>query len=113
MAWQRHGRYYYRSERDGARVRSRYLGYGTDAELIAKLEALQQAEATAARESWRQQQEAMAQEDRQITAIDTVIEMLAHACLTAAGYHRHHCGEWRKRRAAADGRHTCSDLESE
>lgn len=39
MAWQRYGRYYYRSERHGSHVRSVYIGYGPEVVRFAALVA--------------------------------------------------------------------------
>ena len=102
MAWQRSHRYYYRSERQGSRVRSVYLGCGADAALLAELEVLRQAETREARAAWHQAREHAAQEDAALATMDLVIETLAAACLSAAGYHRHHQGTWRKRRGTAE-----------
>src|SRR5262245_20111838 len=100
MTWQRHSRYYYRSERQGDRVRSVYLGCDLLAAQLAELDVLhhrQEAEARAAR---RQAQAHAAQADAELAMLDRVLETLAAACLTAAGYHRHHQGPWRKRRGS-------------
>lgn len=44
MAWRRHHRYYYRSERQGNQVRSVYMGCGLIAETSAQYESLRRVE---------------------------------------------------------------------
>ena len=100
MAWEQRrgdGLYYYRSVRDGGRVRKEYVGRGEIAEVIAHAD-----------ETIRQSRAARAEREREdlegarglATAADELheaAETLARAELVAAGYHRHK-GEWRLRR---------------
>ncbi len=99
MAWLRHGCYYYRSERYGNQVRSVYLGCGPRAALLAELDARRTKEDATSRAAWSQEREHMAAEDAEVAAVDDAIAALARVALYAAGYHQHHYGEWRKRRA--------------
>ena len=69
---------------------------------LAELEVLRQAETREARAAWHQAREHAAQEDAALATMDLVIETLAAACLSAAGYHRHHQGTWRKRRGTTE-----------
>ena len=52
------------------------------------------------RRTWASNEEA-ALEDA-LRGLDEVSEAVARAALLAAGYRRHHRGEWRKRRARED-----------
>jgi hypothetical protein len=95
----RNGRaYLYRSVRRGGRVTSEYVASGIDARLIAALEA----DGRDWREFDREQVRAERREaDDLERALDEMAERaraLARDALTAAGYHQHHRGEWRKRR---------------
>src|SRR5262245_8130442 len=102
MGWKTiNGRqYYYRSRREGGRVTTEYCGCGYPAGLFAQLDEidrrdrlLQQLDAKAERDEWRQIDEAL---DDLVAAA----RRAASEALTAAGYHRHHRGEWRKRRGS-------------
>jgi len=95
----RHGRpYLYRSIRRGGRVTSEYVASGIDAQLIAALEADERDN----RESDIQQAQAERREadelDRALDELADRARALARDALTAAGYHQHDRGEWRKRR---------------
>jgi hypothetical protein len=98
MTWCRNGRYFYRSRREGDRVVSEYLGAGAVGEAVARREDARRAQALAARGRERSsQEEARALEATLHDLARASDELLAEA-LTAAGYHRHHRGEWRLRR---------------
>jgi hypothetical protein len=98
MAWCRDGRYYYRSRREGDQVISEYLGADAVGEAAARREDERRAQALAARERERSSQdEARALEAALHDLARTSDELLTEV-LTAAGYHRHHRGEWRLRR---------------
>lgn len=96
MAYRR-GKFWYRSEREGGRVVTRYLGAGDLAAMLAGLDAEAQAV--------RQAQQAAERTDRaeHAAAEAALIEhgRLARAAMTAAllagGYHLH-SRQWRKRR---------------
>lgn len=96
MPWA--GNYYYRSERVNGQPRRMYVGTGLAAQLAAQLDDIareQQALDRAQAERLR----AEAQElDDQVGRVDELAELLCRAAMLAAGYHRHHRGEWRKRR---------------
>jgi hypothetical protein len=100
MAWEtRHGdRYYYRARWVNGRVVKEYLGAGPIGELAAQADELDRAERRAERE----------EEDAALEPLDAASALLGElgaglaaavaATMTAAGYHRHHRGEWRRRR---------------
>jgi hypothetical protein len=90
----------YRSVRRDGRVTSEYVASGIDAQLIAALEDNE-------REDRRSELEEIRAERREVDdlqrALDEMAERaraLARDALTAAGYHQHHRGEWRKRRVS-------------
>jgi hypothetical protein len=95
----RNGRpYYYRSERRGGRVVSRYITSGENALLFAEIDRYdRQVEAENAEIDRQEKREA----DDLERALDELAERartLAGEALVSAGYHQHHRGEWRKRR---------------
>jgi hypothetical protein len=100
MAWERRGNrsYYYRSVRRGGQVVKEYLGIGTVAELGAQLDAL-----TRERRAIEQQDRAAERSrcdmlEEQTLELIQLTDALVAATLTAAGYHRHDRGAWRRRR---------------
>jgi hypothetical protein len=91
-------RYYYRSKRVGGRVVTQYIGGDRSAELIAKLDDAGRAQARLAYLDERDDRNALDDEERAIAEWCNAVETVARAAIQAAGYHRHHRGEWRKRR---------------
>lgn len=101
MAWETRngrGRYYTRSRRDNGRVVREYVGTGPMAEAIALLDAQQRAEYLAERAAWQTERERMEDTEDRIQRFFESVTQLTGAALREAGYHRHHRGEWRKRR---------------
>ena len=100
MGWKTiNGRqYYYRCVREGARVRSEYYGAGVAGNLRAQVARMDAEDLAMERSLFKEQQDAWNEID---DALDDLAEQARHAAadlLTRAGYHRHHRGEWRKRR---------------
>lgn len=91
MGWR--GRHYYRSVREGRRVRTEYLGAGAVAEAAAMFDAAERMERQAEREARR----AELALDREIDESDRHLRKQIEAALLASGYHKHK-GTWRKRR---------------
>jgi hypothetical protein len=84
-------------------VTSEYRGSGTDALLIDALETIDRDERD---EDLRQRRGERKQLDDLERALDEMAERardLAREALSAAGYHQHHRGEWRKRRVSRLG----------
>jgi hypothetical protein len=101
LAWEtrkRGGRYYTRSCKVGGRVVREYIGAGLVGERAATEDAARRAQRAAAAEVSRSEQQRLAELDATFIAFDAALEMLTRAVLMTAGYHRHHRGEWRKRR---------------
>ncbi|WP_439623988.1 hypothetical protein [Gemmata sp.] len=101
MGWEQRGSgsYYYTAERVGGRVVKRYVGTGRVAELCAQLEAATSAQTAATAERHRQERDELAALDAHLDPLDELADTLVAAALVAAGFHRHHRGPWRKRRA--------------
>jgi hypothetical protein len=92
------GRYYTRSRKVNGRVVREYVGAGPVAELAAQLDALDRAQREATREARRVIDAELAEIDGPLIELNTLAEGLARAALLAAGYRRHHRGQWRKTR---------------
>src|SRR4051794_754576 len=92
------GRYYYRSIRDGDRVRTEYVGAGPAAELIAAADRLESLERAQAAEAWRAERAALDAEDLARAARFGVVEAVVRGALEAAGFRRHKRGDWRRSR---------------
>lgn len=97
MGWER-GRYYTRSRKRNGRVVREYIGGGEVGRLVAKMDAMVRAERKAKADALRAEKARMDSLDAEIAAVSCVADFVARAVLTAAGYHQHHRGAWRKRR---------------
>ncbi len=100
VAWEqreRGGRYYYRSIRDGERVRKEYVGAGELARITAEGDVLKRARREGERQRGREEVERLEDLAAPVLEIDEAAEVLTHAALVASGYHRHK-GEWRRER---------------
>src|SRR5262249_42775365 len=91
-------RYYYRSVREGGRVRTEYYGAGEAAEVGALSHGDHRAWREARRRADRRRREADGRVERALDDLVAAARRAAAEALTAAGYHRHRRGEWRKRR---------------
>jgi hypothetical protein len=112
MGWEnRKGKlYYYQKERVGNRVVSRYLGRGAIAlfeEEIADLRkqrtAQERREMQIARSDWAER----ARTPTELIELIAEAKRATEAALTAAGYHQHKRGEWRKKRAKTSENRGC------
>jgi hypothetical protein len=100
MAWEkreRGGPYYYRSIREGERVRKEYVGAGEIAETISHADETRRQAREAKRAREREELERMEALAAPALEIDQAADILARAHLVAAGYRRHK-GEWRRGR---------------
>ncbi len=101
MAWERRKRggfYYTRSRKVGGRVVREYVGGGLVGQFAAATDAEQRAERKARAEAFRTESARLEAVDVPVDALDEVAEALARGALLLAGYHRHHRGEWRRKR---------------
>ena len=97
MTWERRRNarsYYYRARRVGPRVVKEYLGGGAAGEVAAREDAVQRA--TRAEQQQPQAHDAM---HDQLSALSCQADAIVETALVAAGYHRHHRGPWRRKRA--------------
>jgi hypothetical protein len=101
MAWEkreRGGRYYYRSFRDGERVRKEYVGAGELARITAEGDTIRRTIEQGEREWQRAEVERLEELTAPLVELDEATETLARAALVASGHHRHK-GEWRRERS--------------
>ena len=102
MGWDHGGRYYTRSRREGGRVVREYVGGGIAGQLAARFDALQREEREAERATAKAARDAVVALDAPLEELDELAALLAEAALVAAGYRRHHRGDWRKTRGHRD-----------
>lgn len=106
MGWEWRGtnRYYYRARKVNGRTVKEYVGTGEIAHLCAQMDVLesQRAELDRLEKQW-----AWADFTEGLAGVEAVVSGLCRqsgaivaAALTAAGYHQHKRGEWRKKRMA-------------
>lgn len=102
MGWEERGgrSYYYRKERDGERVVSRYVGTGYGARLIAESERALRREAKERRRAWERQRRSLERPLEAVRRAEEAVRLLRDAALIAAGYHTHK-GQWRRTRTEA------------
>ncbi len=98
MGWDKNGRYYTRSRRVNGRVIREYVGGGAVGELAARMDALGRDKRETDRATQRAEHEKVAAFDDPLDELNELADLLAEAALVAAGFRRHHRGEWRKRR---------------
>lgn len=102
MAWETRngrGRYYTRSHKVAGRVVREYIGCGILGDFTAAGDARVRADRLAQRAAWQRERARLAALDEPLARLDTLTDAVTAAVLTLAGYHRHDCGTWRKRRA--------------
>src|SRR4051794_36861558 len=101
MGWKvRKGRrYYYTSHREGGRVTTRYHGGGAVAEAIARIDDAHREERAWEARCEREERARESSIDRLVAAFGRGVDAAVAEASEAAGYNRHHRGEWRKRRA--------------
>jgi hypothetical protein len=100
VAWERRergGRYYTRSRREGGRVVREYVGGGLAGELAAEEDRIRRELAEKQREREKEEMERLKVLAAPVLEVSEAAEILAHAHLIAAGYHRHK-GEYRRAR---------------
>lgn len=105
MSWERRqarGRYYTRTRRVNGRQVREYVGSGPAAEQAAALDAHARHQRTLEAARWRCIREEHTDIDRQLRALWRACSDAVAAELTAAGFHQHTRGEWRRRRAGHD-----------
>jgi crotonobetainyl-CoA:carnitine CoA-transferase CaiB-like acyl-CoA transferase len=91
--------YYYRSIRDGEKVRKVYVGAGEIARISHEGEVLRRTGREAEKEREKEALERLEAMAVPVLELSEAAEILARAHLIAAGYHRQK-GEWRRARSA-------------
>ena len=97
MSWEtrRGRRYYYSARREGGKVVKTYAP-PLIADLAAAVDAVARQRRADAAAAHRAERERIAALAAAIAPLDELADALAAAALLAAGFHRHHRGEWRK-----------------
>lgn len=98
MGWDKGGRYYTRSRRENGRVVREYVGGGLAGQLAAQLDAEERADRLARQDLALAERHDVAALDAPLAELNDLADLLAEGALLAAGYHRHHRGDWRRRR---------------
>lgn len=95
----RHGTIcYYRKERHGQHVVSRYVASGRQALELAAQDERRRAEAGIRSARWQYARSRDRLAELELIAFAQAVELVAEFCLEAAGYHRPNRGPWRRRR---------------
>ena len=99
MGWEeRRGRlYYYRSVREGKRVRKEYGGGGTLGQLAAQLDEHERLQSEEEEAPCREERERLEQSAGFLQELEEAAEVLIRAELLVAGFHKRK-GEWRRTR---------------
>ena len=95
--------YYYRSVRDGEKVRKVYWGSGELARIAHEREIMNRAAREHERREACKELERLEALAAPVLELCEAAEILAHAHLIASGYRRYQ-GHWRKRRARGEAR---------
>ena len=103
MAWEARGSraYFYRSLRQGSKVRKVYLGAGDVAKQAAERAAGAKAKRTADQAALANFQSKLAGVDQLVASTTEGVDLLTEATLLAIGYHQHR-GTWRSYREKVD-----------
>lgn len=80
------------------RVMREYVGGGLIGELAAEMDAEERSEREVQMEAWRAEKAEIESREKDITGFSNQVETMARSALLSAGFHRHHRGEWRKKR---------------
>jgi hypothetical protein len=94
------GPYYYRSVREGDRVRKVYGGGGVMGKLIAQVDEMRRRKQEDEAEHWREERKHLEQSAAFVRELEEAAKILARAELLALGCYKRR-GEWRRRRECA------------
>lgn len=99
MAWEQRGAncYYYRKAREGARVKSTYIGRWDLAHTIANFESHSVALEKLMRSKKTMEAEELENADAFLDCVVELVQLLTEATLLTAGFHTHH-RQWRRKR---------------
>lgn len=90
--------YYYKKERDGKRVVSKYYGKGEVASLIAQLDEFERQKKDSERYKEKQLRKKAEKFEKEIIEIENAFNQLITAHLLINGYRQTDSREWRKKR---------------
>ena|SRR5215207_7908667 len=97
----RNGRvYYYKSRRDGEKVRKVYVGAGDFAHVAAKRDEAERLRRKEEAAYWEAERERLERSAAFLQEFEEAAEVLTRAHLLASGFHQHK-GQWRRRRSGA------------
>lgn len=100
MAYEKRGSgiYYYKKEREGNRIVSKYIGTGEVAFLIAQMDELEADSKYHKRYLEQQRREKAERFEKEINEIEDIFNQLVTAHLLINGYRQTDSREWRKKR---------------
>jgi hypothetical protein len=90
-------RYFYKTEREGGRVKTAYFGAGESGLLISRTEAIEREEKDELRNQLRAEREEDLAEEKAVAKWFDDVQTVADAAIVAAGFHKHK-GQWRRKR---------------
>ena len=91
--------YYYKSRRDGEKVRKVYVGAGDFAHMAAKLEEAERLRRKEEAAYWKAERERFERSAAFLHELEEAAEVLVRAHLLASGCHQYK-SQWRKQRGA-------------
>ena len=89
--------YYYKSRRDGEKVRKVYVGAGDFAHLAAKLDETERLRREEEAAYWDAERERLERSAAFLQKLTEAAKVLTRAYLLASGFHQHK-GQWRRKR---------------
>jgi len=92
--------YYYRSVREGGRVRKEYVGSGALGEVAAALDELKRRQREEEAAYWREERERLQRSAAFLQELEEAAQILTRAQLLVSGFHKRN-GEWRRIRESA------------
>ena len=96
----RNGRvYYYKSRRDGEKVRKVYVGAGDFAHLAAQLDEAERLRREEEVAYWKAERDNLERSAAFLQELTEAAEVFVRAHLLASGFHQHK-GQWRRQRGA-------------
>ena len=101
MGWEMrggHGPYYTRSRRVNGRIIREYVGKGLIGDLASVMDDRDRTEQQAKAEALSTQIAELDRIEEILATVYSTADEVTVSSLESAGYHRHHRGEWRKRR---------------
>ena len=87
--------YYYKSRRDGEKVRKVYVGAGDFAHVAAKLDEAERLRREEKATRWKKEKERLERSAAFLQELTEAAEVLTRAHLLASGCHKHK-GQWRR-----------------